>query len=58
MGQPLTEAVDFLENIESSEDFDGTKVETKKKSASTKNKSKGSSSLWRTLLCVAWKRQP
>ena len=44
MAHPLNEAVDFLENIESSKDFDGTKVETKKKSASTKNKSKGSSS--------------
>ena len=44
MGQPLNDVVDFLENIESAEDFEGTKVEDKKKKSSTKTKSKGSSS--------------
>ena len=42
VGQPLNEVIDFLENIEAAEDFDGTKVETKKKATPTKSKDKGS----------------
>ena len=42
VGQPLNEVIDFLENIEAAEDFEGTKVETKKKATPTKSKDKGS----------------
>ena len=44
MGQPLNEVVDFLENIESAEDFENGKSEEKKKKSSSKTKSKSSSS--------------
>ena len=40
LDKPMNDVIDFMEAIESSEDFDGTKVETKKKTDSKKKASK------------------
>ena len=43
---PLSAVIDFLENIESADDFDGTKVESKKKTTNSKSKDKGTNSFY------------
>ena len=35
MEHPIVEVVDFMENVESAEDFDGSKIDSKKKSSKT-----------------------